>query len=64
MIVRGDRLIPEARAEALRAYVHRDRRIPDDEWLRAHAFYVTRIGRLDLRYRHCEPDYFAEEISA
>ena len=29
--------------------------VTDAEWLRTHAFYVTRRGRLDLRRRHAEP---------
>lgn len=33
----------------------------DQEWLAAHAFYVTKAGRLDARCRHCEPHYMAEE---
>jgi hypothetical protein len=31
----------------------------DEEWLESHAFHVTREGRLDRRYRHCEPSYMA-----
>jgi len=31
----------------------------DDEWLREHAFHVTKAGRLDRRHDHCVPSYLA-----
>jgi hypothetical protein len=46
-----------------RAWVgHTEPTVPlmtDEEWLESHAFHVTREGRLDRRYRHCEPSYMA-----
>ncbi len=33
----------------------------DAEWLRAHAFHVTKNGKLDARHHHAEPDFMAEE---
>jgi hypothetical protein len=34
--------------------------VSDAEWLAAHAFYVTRDGRLSSRHNHAEPAYLAE----
>lgn len=34
--------------------------LTDAEWLRAHAFYVTRRGQLDARRSHCEPAIIAD----
>lgn len=31
--------------------------ISDDQWLKEHAFHVTRSGDLDARYRHAEPAF-------
>lgn len=33
----------------------------DEDWLRAHAFHVTRGGRLDADASHCEPIIVADE---
>lgn len=35
--------------------------VSDEQWLRDHAFYVTRLGALSRRHRHCEPGWMAEE---
>lgn len=32
----------------------------DEEWLAAHAFYVTQKGELDARRHHCEPAFMAD----
>lgn len=32
----------------------------DEQWLNDHAFYVTKRGDLDRRYRYCEPAYIAD----
>lgn len=37
--------------------------VTDAAWLRAHAFYVTRRGQLDLRRQHCEPAIIADAVS-
>lgn len=34
-------------------------KVSDAEWLAAHAFHVTKAGKLDSRRRHCEPAYLA-----
>lgn len=74
-MMRGDQLSAETRAEVLRAYVHRfldrsiylpemnrDRRAAaDEEWLAEKAFYVRKDGRLDQRYRFCQPAYMADD---
>lgn len=35
--------------------------ISDAQWLREHAFHVTRAGKLDLRHHHAEPYYMADD---
>ena len=75
-LTRGDKLTPEQRAAVLRVYVYRlttengyaqrnpcRARVPaisDEQWLREHAFYVTKDGHLSNRHGHCEPAYLAE----
>lgn len=34
--------------------------VTDQEWLAAHAFYVTKAGKLDARRHHAEPSYLVE----
>ncbi len=72
-LVRGDRLKPAARAVILSAYVHRNTREhpyatsggdgqqTDAEWLRSHAFAVTKTGELDSRVKQCYPAYLAND---
>jgi hypothetical protein len=35
--------------------------ISDEQWLREHAFHVTKDGRLSLRHHHAEPYYMADD---
>ena len=35
--------------------------ISDAQWLREHAFHVTKDGRLSLRHHHAEPYYMADD---
>jgi len=35
--------------------------ISDAQWLREHAFHVTKDGRLSLRHHHAEPHYMADD---
>lgn len=35
--------------------------ISDAQWLREHAFHVTKAGRLDARHAHAEPHYMADD---
>lgn len=35
--------------------------ISDEQWLNDHAFYITKRGELDCRYKHCEPAYLAKD---
>lgn len=35
--------------------------ITDAQWLREHAFHVTKAGKLDLRHHHAEPGFMAKE---
>lgn len=37
--------------------------VSDAEWLAAHAFYVTKAGRLSNRHSHCEPHYLANAVA-
>lgn len=78
MLITGDKLLPKTRQQVLAAYLYRLTTengypknnpcgatvpaISDEEWLRTHAFYVTRNGRLDRRYNRCEPAFLADEI--
>ena len=32
-----------------------------EQWAVGHAFYVRKDGKLDHRYRHCEPSWMARE---
>ncbi len=34
--------------------------ISDEQWLREHAFHVTKAGQLDDRVHHAEPAYMAD----
>lgn len=35
--------------------------IPDAQWLKEHAFYVTNAGQLSRRHNHCEPVCLAQD---
>lgn len=35
--------------------------ITDAQWLKEHAFHVTKKGELDLRHHHAEPHYMADD---
>jgi len=35
--------------------------ITDAQWLREHAFHVTKAGKLDVRHAHAEPHYMADD---
>lgn len=77
MLVTGDKLSKATRELVLRAYVYRPThennypkhnplrmRVPatsDEQWLKEHAFYVTKNGNLDNRFDHCEPAFMVQE---
>ena len=70
-LIRGDNLSPTNKAEVLRAYVYRlttengypqrnpcNARVPaitDAQWLREHAFHVTRAGTLSRKHTYAQP---------
>ena len=59
--VRGDKLGEAAKRDVLAAYVHRHLSGQDDEtWLREHAFYVRKDGRLSRAHRYAEPACLAD----
>jgi hypothetical protein len=35
--------------------------ISDEQWLREHAFHVTKAGKLDARHAHAEPHFMADD---
>lgn len=63
-LIKGDALSSDLRRQVLARYVMRHHSAiwqnSDEVWLAQHAFYVTKDGRLDERYRHCEPAYLAD----
>ena len=75
-LIRGDKLKATTREDVLRAYVHRntrehpfpasggDGKQTDAEWLRSHAFAVTRAGTLDSRHQNCFPAYLAHDAES
>jgi hypothetical protein len=63
-LILGSKLTAAQRREVLAAYVHRHLDTTckdDDQWLAAHAFYVTRAGRLARNRSHCEPAFLADD---
>jgi hypothetical protein len=62
-LVRGTDLTDSLRREVLSRYVNRHHDTTsktDSDWLAKKAFYVTKDGRLDNRYHHCEPAFMAD----
>jgi hypothetical protein len=74
-LVNGADLPENLKREVLRSYVFRPTfengypkknpanacvvPISDAQWLKEHAFYVTKLGTLDKRIKRCEPHYLA-----
>lgn len=78
-LVKGNELLPSTQRAVLSSFTYRltvengypkrnpcGARVPaisDAQWLKEHAFYVTKDGRLSRAHRHCEPHYMAEEVT-
>jgi len=76
MLVRGDKLKEATKKTILSAFIYRTTiergypkinlsgaRVPaitDKQWLEEYAFYVTKDGSLDGKYKRCEPSYMAD----
>lgn len=59
----GTMLSDEAKRDVLASFVHRHldtTSANDAEWLRNHAFYVRRDGKLSRAHKHCVPAFMAE----
>jgi hypothetical protein len=65
-LIRGDRLTTDQRRQVLAAFVYRHldtTSLNDDDWLRKHAFYFTKAGRLAVVPKYAEPHYMADNPS-
>lgn len=66
-LVKGSQLSERQIREVKAAYVHRFDVIGigriyqnDEEWIKAHAFYIRKDGSLASRPKHCEPVFMAD----
>jgi len=76
-LIRGDKLTVAQKEHVKRAYIYRltiengypeknpcNVRVPaitDEQWLKEHAFYITKSGELSAKHKHCEPAFMADE---
>lgn len=62
MLKKWQDLNDSTKQEVKRAYIHWHYDTTSQtfsEWANKHAFYVTKNGKLDDRYHHCEPEFLA-----
>jgi hypothetical protein len=62
MLVKFQNLKEETKRDVLRCYVywHHDKTSKSQlDWAVKHAFWITRSGKLDNRFKHCEPSWLA-----
>jgi hypothetical protein len=55
-LVKGENLTESQRGQVKRWFPQ-----ANDQWIKEHAFYITRKGDLSARHNYCEPAYMADE---